>query len=122
MSRPASAAPAKSYTLGVTVVDKSGLNNSAAVTVNVGQSALVAAIDGGDRNVGVSEVLTLDAGATYDPDVPDGASTGLLFAWSCEVLVGPGTCGGVLNATVSNDQVGGKLASNRSRRRLSFDG
>ena len=59
--------------LGVTVIDKLGLNNSAAVVVVVGQSALVAAIDGGDRNIGASETLTLNAGASYDPDVPTGA-------------------------------------------------
>jgi hypothetical protein len=91
--------------LGVTVIDKLGLNNSAAVVVVVGQSALVAAIDGGDRNVGVSETLTLNAGASYDPDVPGGAATGLLFEWSCEVLEGPGICGGTLEETVSNEQV-----------------
>ena len=91
--------------LGVTVIDKLGLNNSAAVVVVVGQSALVAAIDGGDRNVGVSETLTLNAGASYDPDVPGGAATGLLFEWSCEVLEGPGICGGTLNATERNEQV-----------------
>ena len=82
----------------MTVVDKSGLNNSAAVTVNVGQSALVAAIDGGDRIVGVSEGLTLDASPSTDPDAPNDAS-GLLFAWSCEVgdlatLYAGGVCAG----------------------------
>ena len=38
--------------------------------MQVGTSPLVAAIDGGDRTVGVSEPLTLDASASYDPDVP----------------------------------------------------
>ena len=91
--------------LGVTVIDKLGLNNSAAVNIIVGQSALRAAIDGGDRNVGVSETLTLNAGTSNDPDMPDGGATDLLFEWSCEVPVGPGTCGGRLAPTVSNDQV-----------------
>ena len=76
-----------SYTLEVVVIDRNGLNNSATTTIVVGQSALVAAIDGGDRIVGISEPLTLDAGPSADPDEPYSSSSGLIFTWSCEVRV-----------------------------------
>ena len=69
----------QSYQLQVVVTDRLGLNNTATTKIVVGQSPLVAAIDGGDRIVGVSEGLTLDASPSADPDAPDDAS-GLLFA------------------------------------------
>ena len=69
----------QSYTLQVVVIDRLGLNNTATTKIVVGQSPLVAAIDGGDRIVGVSEPLTLDASPSADPDAPDDAS-GLIFA------------------------------------------
>ena len=74
----------QSYSLQVVVVDRRGLNNTATTKIVVGQSPLVAAIDGGDRIVGISEPLTLDASPSADPDAPDDSS-GLIFAWSCEV-------------------------------------
>ena len=63
-----------------------GFNNSASILVVVGTSDLVAAIDGGDRKVGVSEPLVLDASPSYDPDDPSGS--GLDSSWECEVLEG----------------------------------
>ena len=74
----------QSYELQVVVTDRLGLNNTATTQIVVGQSSLVAAIDGGDRIVGVSEALVLDASPSADPDEPDDAS-GLIFAWTCEV-------------------------------------
>ena len=90
----------QSYSLQVVVTDRLGLNNTATTKIEVGQSPLVAAIDGGDRIVGVSEGLTLDASPSADPDAPNDAS-GLLFAWSCEVgdlatLYAGGVCAGNL--------------------------
>ena len=79
------------FEVNVWVFDKRGNNNTALVQVHVGQSDLVASIDGGDRNVGVSETLTLDASASYDPDAIGAA--GLAYAWACEVIEGSGTCG-----------------------------
>ena len=61
----------QTYEVNVLVADVFGYNNSAEVLVVVGTSALVAAIDGGDRKVGVSEPLILDASFSYDPDVPE---------------------------------------------------
>ena len=72
------------YTLEVVVIDRVGLNNTAMTEIVVGQSALVAAIDGGDRIVGISEPLVMDANPSADPDEPD-SSYGLIFAWSCEI-------------------------------------
>ena len=40
------------YGVEVMVIDANGLNNSAAATVVVGRSALVAVVAGGDRIVG----------------------------------------------------------------------
>ena len=90
----------QSYELQVAVVDPRGLNNTATTKIVVGQSPLVAAIDGGDRIVGVSEALVLDASPSSDPDAPDDAS-GILFRWSCEVgdlatLYAGGECAGNL--------------------------
>jgi len=79
------------YGLGVTVTDANGYNNSAVVTIDVGLSDLVAAIDGGDRNLGSTDTLTLDASPSNDPDAP-GDLTGLGFEWACSVLIGPGMC------------------------------
>ena len=80
---PFSLNSSSSYTLEVTVIDKRSLNNTATTKIVVDQSALVAAIDGGDRIVGISEPLILDASPSMDPDAPDDAS-GLFFEWSCE--------------------------------------
>ena len=73
----------QSYALEVVVIDRLGLNNSATTTIVVGQSALVAAIEGGDRIVGISKPLVIDATPSLDPDDPDDSS-GLIFVWSCE--------------------------------------
>ena len=59
----------RDYLVSVLVVDNFGYNNTAEVVVQVGTSDLVAAIDGGDRTVGISDTLTLDASFSYDPDV-----------------------------------------------------
>ena len=77
----------------VTVVDFSGLNNTVSADVVVGRSALVALIAGGDRIVGKSEgTLELDAGSSYDPDVPN-APLGE-YRWACAVVEGSMTsCG-----------------------------
>ena len=90
----------QSYSLQVVVTDRLGLNNTATTKIVVGQSSLIAAIDGGDRVVGVSEALVLDASPSADPDEPDDAS-GLVFVWSCEVgdlatLYAGGVCAGNL--------------------------
>ena len=93
------------YGVEVMVIDANGLNNSAAATVVVGRSALIAVIAGGDRIVGISEEnLALDASGSYDPD---SANTALTVVWSCAVLKennwDPGVCGGNLteDATIS---------------------
>ena len=78
--------PNRHYLVSVLVVDNFGYNNTAEVVVQVGTSDLVAAIDGGDRTVGVSEPLTLDASASYDPDVRAGEADVLNVSWTCEVL------------------------------------
>jgi hypothetical protein len=44
------------------------------------QSALTAAINGGNRVVGAGNVV-LDASPSFDPDVS--SSDGLLFSWMC---------------------------------------
>ena len=87
-----------SYEVSVNVTDKSGLSNVARTTVHVGASALVAAIDGGDRRVGLSESLSLDASASYDPDRPE--ARGLLYSWSCRDAAGA-PCYGVTLASQS---------------------
>ena len=69
--------------------------------MQVGTSPLVAAIDGGDRTVGVSEPLTLDASASYDPDVPDGGA--LNTSWTCEAVAGAGACAGGLLDQAANE-------------------
>ena len=64
------------YGVEVMVIDANGLNNSAAATVVVGRSALIAVIAGGDRIVGISEEnLALDASGSYDPDSANTALT-----------------------------------------------
>ena len=67
------------------MIDASGQNNSASVTIAVGKSTLVALIDGGDRTVGATSALVLDATESYDPDTEEltGANAGLSFTWSC---------------------------------------
>jgi hypothetical protein len=80
-----------SYTLGVaetyliqmqvlyTVSQKS---SQTSVQVIVLQSSIVAVIAGGSsRNVRVSDLITLDASGSYDPDYP--VSSSLSFAWTC---------------------------------------
>ena len=76
----------RTYEVNVLVADVFGFNNSASVLVVVGTSDLVAAVDGGDRKVGVSEPLILDASPSYDPDDPSGGT--LDSSWRCEVLEG----------------------------------
>ena len=89
----------QSYSLQVVVVDRFGLNNTATTKIAVGQSPLVAAIDGGDRIVGISEEdFTLDASPSADPDEPHDSS-GLIFAWGCEV------------GDLATEQAGGKCAA-----------
>ena len=81
-------------------MDWRGANNSASLEIAVGRSALIALIDGGDRNAGVGETITLDAAASFDPDKPSAPDTSLsdgeddddaaqdentrfLFSWTC---------------------------------------
>jgi hypothetical protein len=93
------------YSLQVVVIDDLGLNNSAATKIVVGQSELVAAIEGGDRIVGVSEPLVLDATPSADPDYR-GGSAGLLFDWSCEVAdAETEALGSVCVSTMTGDAV-----------------
>ena len=77
-----------SYAFSVVVVDAFGQNNSASVTIAVGESSLVAAIDGGNRIVSVVDDVALDASASLDPDVRgrSGAAARLSFVWSCVLL------------------------------------
>ena len=58
------------------------------------QSAIVAAIDGGDRLAGLSDTLTLDASGSRDPDLADatGDAAGLAFVWRCAVVAGSSPC------------------------------
>ena len=94
------------YTLRVVVIDRLGLNNTAMTKIVVGQSALHAAIDGGDRIVGISEPLVMDATPSGDPDEPD-SSHGLIFEWSCEVGdVATAEAGGECPSLMTDDDSG----------------
>ena len=91
----------QTYDLAVTVTDKAGYSNYQSTELVVGQSDLVAIIDGGDRIVGMGDALYLDGTSSYDPDTGD--STGLTFDWSCAVLSDDeGACNATL-ATNHND-------------------
>ena len=81
------------YDVTAVVTDAMGRNNTASTVVVVGLSPLVATIDGGDRNLGYTETLTLDASPSLDPDTGGGA--GLSLAWACEVS-GGGACSSTL--------------------------
>ena len=61
--------PNRHYLVSVLVVDNFGYNNTAEVVVQVGTSDLVAAIDGGDRTVGISDSSRSTRSFSYDPDV-----------------------------------------------------
>ena len=94
----------QSYDLQVVVIDAFGLRNAATVELQVGQSELIAVIDGGSRSIGVSENLTLDASSSYDPDI--GSSSGIHFNWYCSSSSSDsGTCGGVLEPTATTEQL-----------------
>ncbi|EGB03393.1 hypothetical protein AURANDRAFT_68050 [Aureococcus anophagefferens] len=73
---------ATSYELAVTAVDaSSGASVTSAITIEVGRSNLVGAVDGGDRVVPLAGVLELDASTSYDPDDADAE---LAYSWTCD--------------------------------------
>jgi len=73
------------------------VSSTALVTVNVGQSGVVAVIKGGaSRTVSVTATLVVDGSGSYDIDYPSDAQTLLTFEWAC-MITSPtyGTsCGG----------------------------
>jgi hypothetical protein len=73
------------YVFGVTVMHAAGENNTDAVTVAVGASALLAVIASADRTVSIKNTLKLDARVSLDRDVivATGEAAWLLFVWSC---------------------------------------
>jgi hypothetical protein len=72
------------YNLSVNVSDNRGNWNSARAAMTVIASPLVLRLAGGDRTLGGSQSLSLDASGSSDPDDPSaGAGGGMAFAWSC---------------------------------------
>ena len=70
------------YSINTTVTDSAGNANTASATVTVKRSAIDVSISGGNRAVGASTALTLDASGSNDPDSDDGAQS-ISFNWTC---------------------------------------
>jgi hypothetical protein len=75
--------PGVTYVLNVTVRDDLGGIASSSSTVTVLASPLAVRIAGGDRVVGGSGPVMLDASLSYDPDVGSSSALTLDYAWSC---------------------------------------
>lgn len=79
--------PANTFTAGTTYTvtfkasdsSDADISSSASVTVTVGERALVAVINGGNKQYQTADTISLDASASYDPEgLPD-----LAYSWSC---------------------------------------
>ena len=92
-------AATKTYTFQVMgfMTDTPSLNNSATVTVVVGQQQLVPVVAGGSfQQVGRNEEFTLDGSGSYDPDESAGA---MAYAWSCAATGDTASCAGLVLGT-----------------------
>lgn len=76
------------YAFSIVAIDAFGQNNTASVSIYIGESALAASIEGGNRIVSIEDTLALDASSSIDPDVygKSGETAGLSFEWSCSVI------------------------------------
>ncbi|CAM9609510.1 unnamed protein product, partial [Discosporangium mesarthrocarpum] len=72
--------PGNTYQISGSVFLSSGDNNTDSVYLEVLSQALVASIDGGDREVGTTQELILDASPSHDPDESSGNFS---FTWMC---------------------------------------
>jgi hypothetical protein len=73
----------RTYSLIVTVADDLGGRTTASATVYVESAPLVMRVAGGDRAIGASTALVLDASSSYDPDAGVASGPSLAYAWSC---------------------------------------
>jgi len=80
------------YTFRVTgfMTDSPNVNNSATVSVVVGQQALKAVVGSAFRQVGTDSSFTLDGSGSHDPDE---SAAPLEYAWTCAGVSGGATCG-----------------------------
>jgi hypothetical protein len=97
------------------------------IAVSVTASSLIAKIAGGDRTASVVDSqgsMTLDASASYDPDVATSASVAdnaLSFAWSCTLVASQAACPFSMSGaklSVPNSQLQSALSNGDSK--LSF--
>jgi len=85
-------AAATTYSFRVTgfMTDFPNVNNSATVSVVVGQQALKAVVGSAFRQVGRDSAFTLNGASSYDPDE---SAVPFSYAWSCAGASSGATCG-----------------------------
>jgi len=75
------------FTCSVYKDDEPSKTNSATYTVTTLQSPLKVSISGGNRVASVQSSVTLDASASFDPDIVGlNATVGLRFSWRCRMV------------------------------------